>query len=162
MCVHVLHMHSHILADFVWPRRPKLATLASQHDSAIGNDKLRMARAVTRTTSTKPLFETEGAAEPVDRFFHVFVDQNRYDCRSRSRSVDDHAYPQSQNDRQGRCYTKSQRESGHYQRAGIILVVRANVISSPVRLGLPQTRVSCRAEQPFPFMPARSRTWCKE
>ena len=91
--VDVLHLHSHVLVDFVRPRRPKLTALASQHDSALGDDKLRVSCAATRTTSTKPLFETECAAEPVDRFFHIFVDEYRYHGRFRCRPVDYYTFP---------------------------------------------------------------------
>ena len=93
MRVDILNMHSHVLAHFVRPRRPKLATLAAQHDRALADGKLRMGHTVTRTRSPEALRETEGAAEPVNRFFYVFVDKYRYHCCSRCRPVDYHIFP---------------------------------------------------------------------
>src|SRR6266849_8206568 len=93
MRVDVLNMHSHVLAYFVRPRRPKLTTLAAQHDRALGNGKLRMGHAATRTRSPEALRETEGAAEPVGRFFHVFVDEYGYHRCFRCRPVDYHTFP---------------------------------------------------------------------
>jgi len=93
MCVDAINMHSHVLAYFVRPRWPKLTTLSAQHDRALGNGKLRMGHAVTRTRSPEAFRETEGAAEPIGRFFHVFVDEYGYHCCSRCGSVDYHTFP---------------------------------------------------------------------
>jgi len=47
MLVNILNMHVHVLAYFVGARRPKLGTLAAQHDGAFGNVELRMGDAAT-------------------------------------------------------------------------------------------------------------------
>jgi len=75
MRVDILNTHGHVLAYVVKPRRPKLATLEAQHDRALADGKLRMGYTVTRTRSSEALRETEGPAEPVNRFFYVFVDK---------------------------------------------------------------------------------------
>ena len=83
MRVNILNTHGHVLTYFVEPRRPKLATLAAQRDRALADGKLRMGHTVTRTRSSEALRETEGRAEPVSRFFYVFVDKYGYHCCAR-------------------------------------------------------------------------------
>jgi hypothetical protein len=89
---HSQHAQSR-LACLVSSWRPKLTALAAQHDPVLGHDKLRMALPVARTRSLEALRETEGGAEPVNRFFYVFVDKYGYHCCSRCRPVDYHIFP---------------------------------------------------------------------
>ena len=118
MRVDILNMHSHVLAHFIRPRRPKLATLAAQHDRALADGKLRMGHTVTRTRSPEALRKTEGAAEPVNRFFYVFVDKYGYHCCSRCRPVDYHIFPLT-SDLIGRgdYIRRSNTKLGHYRAA---------------------------------------------
>jgi hypothetical protein len=51
MLVNVLNMYVQELAYFVGARRPKLSTLAAQHDGTLGYVELRMGDAATRTRS---------------------------------------------------------------------------------------------------------------
>src|SRR5207245_2077274 len=51
MLVNVLNMYGHVLAHLVGARRPKLGTLAAQHDRALTNVELRMGDAATRSPS---------------------------------------------------------------------------------------------------------------
>jgi len=51
MLVNILDMYGHVLAYLVGARRPKLGTLAAQHDSALTDVQLRMHDAATRSPS---------------------------------------------------------------------------------------------------------------
>jgi hypothetical protein len=116
MRVDILNTHSDVLAYFVKPRRPKLATLAAQHDRALADGKLRMGYTVTRTRSSEALRETEGPAEPVNRFFYVFVDKYGYHCCPRCRPVDYHFFLlTSELIGRGKYIQRSNTKLGNYQ-----------------------------------------------
>jgi hypothetical protein len=76
MAVNVLDMHQYVLAHFVGAWRPKLGTLAAQHQSAFPDVQLCMSDAAIRSHMTEALLEPEGVAQPGDRFGDVFVDEN--------------------------------------------------------------------------------------
>src|SRR6185295_15569534 len=93
MLVDVFDVHSHVLAYLAGARRPELSARAAQHDGAFSDGELRMADAAARARGAQVFLETEGAAEPIDRLLHVFVDEDRYHRGSWCGAVHDHQPP---------------------------------------------------------------------
>ena len=75
MRVNVLDMHGHGLTHFAWAGLPKFGALAAEHHGAVGNVELRVHDATARNRYAEAFLETERGTEPVDRFFHVCVDE---------------------------------------------------------------------------------------